>query len=300
MGRMRYSLTIVFNLIILINQNRKNQMKSIYSFLTAVVFLMSISAFAQRMMFGSNNNYVAPFINVPTGTNPVTTELKMYLDATRTASYSGTGTTWSDISGVTPANNVTLSANLIFGQSSVSNGSGSFTFNGSSGTYATPTGTINLTTATFIAWVNPSVGCPDYSGIIMNRGQGGNGSVTGLLLGGKPTGSQEHYIVYNWNNEDQYPQTLLVPNNQWSMLAVSISSNKAEVYLFNAAGSSTHSRNYSHAVSNNNKFFIGRDPITDPGRNYRGKIGTAMIYNAALTSQNITAIFNAQKVAFGL
>jgi hypothetical protein len=264
---------------------------------------MSNMVSAQRTMFSSNNNYVAPpfvFIDVPTGTNPVTTELKMYLDATRTLSYSGTGTTWSDISGVNPANNVTLSPKLIFGQSSLANGSGSFTFDGTSGAYATPTGAIRLTTATFIAWVNPAVGCPDYSGIIMNRGQGGNNSVTGILLGGKPTGSQEHYILYNWNNEDQCPQTLLVPNNQWSMIAVSISSSKAEIYLYNAAGSSNHSRNYSHAVSNNNKFFIGRDPITDPGRNYRGKIGTAMIYNAALTSQNITDIFNAQKVAFGL
>jgi hypothetical protein len=264
---------------------------------------MSNMVSAQRTMFSSNNNYVAPpfvFIDVPTGTNPVTSELKMYLDATRTLSYSGTGTTWSDISGVNPANNVTLSPKLIFGQSSLANGSGSFTFDGTSGAYATPTGAINLTTATFIAWVNPAVGCPDYSGIIMNRGQGGNNSVTGILLGGKPSGSQEHYILYNWNNEDQCPQTLLVPNNQWSMIAVSISSSKAEIYLYNAAGSSNHSRNYSHAASNNNKFFIGRDPITDPGRNYRGKIGTAMIYNAALTSQNITAIFNAQKVAFGL
>jgi hypothetical protein len=84
------------------------------------------------------------------------------------------------------------------------------------------------------------------------------------------------------------------------MIAVSISSSKAELYLFNAAGSSTNSHNYSHAASNNNRFFIGRDPITDPGRNFRGKIATAMIYNSALTSQNITAIFNAQKVAFGL
>jgi len=256
-------------------------------------------------MFGSNNNYVAPpfvFVDVPTGTNPVTTELKMYLDATSTSSYSGSGTTWSDISGVIPANNVTLSPNLIFGQSSRANGSGSFTFDGTNGTYATPTATtgiVSLNTATFIAWVNPAVGCPDYSGIIMNRGQGGNGSVTGILLGVKPSGSQEHYIVYNWNNEDQYPQTLLVPNNQWSMIAVSISSSKAEVYLFNAAGSSTHSRNYSHAASNNNRFFIGRDPLSQ-SRNYKGKIATAMIYNAALTSQNITAIYNAQKVAFGL
>jgi hypothetical protein len=271
-----------------------------------ITFVIVLSAFvssAQRTMFGSQNNYVAPpfvFVNVPTGTNPVTTELKMYLDATRTASYSGSGTTWSDISGLSPANDVTLSPNLTFGQSSVENGSGSFTFNGNSGTYATPTGTINLTTATFIAWVNPSVGCPNYSGIIENRGNGGSSNVTGLLLGGTgPNGSQEHYIGYTWNHYDQYPQTLLVPNNQWSMIAVTISSTKADVYLFNAAGSSTHTHTYSHAASNNNKFYIGRDPGYDPARNYKGKIGTAMIYNAALTSQNITDIYNAQKVAFG-
>lgn len=271
-----------------------------------ITFVIVLSAFvssAQRTMFGSQNNYVAPpfvFVNVPTGTNPVTTELKMYLDATRTASYSGSGITWSDISGLSPANDVTLSPNLTFGQSSVENGSGSFTFNGNSGTYATPTGTINLTTATFIAWVNPSVGCPNYSGIIENRGNGGSSNVTGLLLGGTgPNGSQEHYIGYTWNHYDQYPQTLLVPNNQWSMIAVTISSTKADVYLFNAAGSSTHTHTYSHAASNNNKFYIGRDPGYDPARNYKGKIGTAMIYNTALTSQNITDIYNAQKVAFG-
>ena len=114
---MRLQRAIVFNLIIRINQNRKNQVKSIYCFLIGIGLLMSNMVSAQRPMFGSNNNYVAPpfvFIDVPTGTNPVTTELKMYLDATRTLSYSGTGTTWSDISGVNPANNVTLSPKLIF------------------------------------------------------------------------------------------------------------------------------------------------------------------------------------------
>lgn len=178
-------------------------------------------------MFSGQNNYIVPpfvFVNIPTGANPLTTELKMYLDATRTASYSGTETSWSDISGV-----------------------------------------------------------------------------TGLLIGSKgPNGSQEHYIGYTWNQYDQYPQTLLVPNNKWSMIAVSISSTKADVYLFNAAGSATHSHTYSHAASNNNKFYIDRDPICDPCRNYKGKIGTVMIYNAALTSQNITDIYNAQKEAFGL
>ena len=272
--------------------------------ITLFLFFTAFISNAQRTMFTGQNNYVAPpfvFVNIPTGANPVTTELKMYLDATRTASYSGTGTTWTDISGVTPANNVTLSPNLTFGQSSLNNGSGSFTFDGTTGSYGTPTGTINLTTATFIAWVNPSVGCPNYSGIIENRGNGGNASVTGLLLGSKgPNGSEEHYIGYTWNQYDQYPQTLLVPNNKWSMIAVSISSTKADVYLFNAAGSATHSHTYSHAASNNNKFYIGRDPICDPCRNYKGKIATAMIYNTALSQTNITSIFNLQKTSFGL
>jgi len=271
--------------------------------ITLIILLSTFNTNAQRTMFGSQNNYVTPpfvFVNVPTGTNPVTTELKMYLDATRSASYSGTGTTWSDISGVSPANDVTLSSNLIFGQSSIENGSGSFTFNGNTGSYATPTSTINLTTATFISWVNPAVGCPNYSGIIENRGNGGSNNVTGLLLGVKgPNGSENHYVAYTWNHYDQYPQTLLVPNNQWSMIAVSISSTKAEVYLFNAAGSTSHTHLYSHAASSNNKFYIGRDPGSDPARNYKGKIGTAMIYNTALTAQNITDIYNAQKASFG-
>lgn len=57
---MRYSLTIVFNLIMRINLN--NQMKSIYWFLLGVGLLMSTTAFAQRTMFGSNNKYVLPTV----------------------------------------------------------------------------------------------------------------------------------------------------------------------------------------------------------------------------------------------
>ena len=45
-----------------INLKLNNQVKSIHSFLTAVVFLMSTTAFAQRTMFGSNNKYVLPTV----------------------------------------------------------------------------------------------------------------------------------------------------------------------------------------------------------------------------------------------
>ena len=57
---MQLRRVIVFNLIIHINQNRKKQMKSIYCILITILLLIPINVSAQRIKFGSNNNYVAP------------------------------------------------------------------------------------------------------------------------------------------------------------------------------------------------------------------------------------------------
>lgn len=86
--------------------------------LTIFPFFVAFAANAQRTLFGRNNNYVVPVVPVtlvPTGINPVTNGLILYLDATRTASYGGTGTTWNDISGQTPANTATLVGSPSFG-----------------------------------------------------------------------------------------------------------------------------------------------------------------------------------------
>jgi hypothetical protein len=45
-------------------------------------------------MFGSNNNYVAPV-----GPPSLASTLVLDLDAGNSASYAGTGTTWTDLSG---------------------------------------------------------------------------------------------------------------------------------------------------------------------------------------------------------
>ena len=39
---------------------------------------------------------------------PIPANLLLYLDATRTDSYGGTGTTWTDLSGMSPSNNATI------------------------------------------------------------------------------------------------------------------------------------------------------------------------------------------------
>jgi hypothetical protein len=94
MGRMRYLLAIEFNLIMRINQNRKNRVKSIYCFLLGVGLLMSTTASAQRIMMGNYAPPVAPF-QAPA---IVTGSLKLYLDAANPSSYSRSGPVWTNVS----------------------------------------------------------------------------------------------------------------------------------------------------------------------------------------------------------
>ncbi len=101
-------------------------------------------------MFASQNNYAAP----ATPPTMVTNGLILNLNAN---SYSGSGTTWTDLS--TQNNSATLVGNPVF-----TSNPASFTF--AANTIATTTqSNIALTSATFIAWVNPSQTQGSYTGI---------------------------------------------------------------------------------------------------------------------------------------
>jgi hypothetical protein len=101
---------------------------------TLLTILFLFNAFisnAQRTMFGGNNNYVAPVVPFqapPITTGEVNNGLLLYLNAGNTSSYSGSGTTWYDLSGNN--NHGTLRANGAGALPIFANGS--FAFNGSS------------------------------------------------------------------------------------------------------------------------------------------------------------------------
>ena len=69
--------------------------------LTLLFLLLACNTFAQRTLFGRNNNYVKP-LGPPT---LITTGLVLHLDAGDALSYPGNGNTWNDLSG---SNNGTL------------------------------------------------------------------------------------------------------------------------------------------------------------------------------------------------
>jgi hypothetical protein len=238
-------------------------MKKIFTLL----FLFSaFVSHAQRTMFGGQNNYVAPAVP-PVA--PVTTGLILYLDATKSASYGGTGTTWNDISGQSPAGSATLVGNPPFA-------SGSFTFGSNMNASTSKTYTIS-NQLTLIAWVNPSQTQGSYTGVIVRRTDPSFLSgATGMFLSG---------------------------NNQWSMIVISVTASSFTAYLCNASGISYESRQggYSSLTSKGaTNFHIGYDPYDAGGRAFRGKMGTAMVYSVGLSTADITSIFNDQKASFGI
>ncbi len=252
-------------------------------FLTLFLLLLAFTSHAQRTMFGSNNNYVAPAVP-PVA--PVTSGLILYLDATKSASYGGSGTTWNDISGQSPAGSATLVGNPTFS-------SGSFTFGDNMNASTSKTYTIS-NQLTLIAWVNPSQIQSAFTGVIFRR-TSYDGGGTGMFISG-------NNLHYDWdNNQWWWRSTITVPTNQWSMIVLSVKESELTVYLCNASGIISDSRGNGHGSLTSKgatNFHIGLDPY--PGREFKGKMGTAMVYSVGLSTADITSIFNDQKASFGL
>ncbi len=262
-------------------------MKYIFSLL--VFCFVNLFATAQKLTFKANNNYLAP-------ANPasiVTNGLYLYLNA---MVYSG-GRTWVDLSPL--HNNATIGGTTL---PTYSSSPASISFGYSQ--YATTSNnslSFSKSAATFIAWINPSITQPDYTGIIFSRGGYGNPTsqppATGLDL------FHNNSVGYHWNdqpNNYNWNSNLFVPNNAWSMVVIAIEPNLTTAYLCNANGIRSAVNNIANVPLNNLNFFIACDPFSVNTRVFAGKIGIAMIYNTTLTKTEITSIFNAQKPFFGL
>ena len=265
-------------------------------FLTLLLLLLAFTSHAQRTMFGSNNNYVAPAVP-PVA--PVTTGLILYLDATKSASYGGSGTTWNDLS--TQNNSATLEGGPTF-----SSNPSSFSFNGNN--YALTSSLISSTisSATFIAWINPSQSQEKWTGIIMSR----NGFASATAKATGLTYFSNNELGYIWDDNPSsynWSSGLVVPTNRWSMVAITVTGNSATAYLCNSDGIRSAVNTLAHSTVSGLKFYIGIEPLkldtsNTPAANriFKGKIATSMVYSAALNTENITSIFNDQKAAFGI
>ena len=149
---------------------------------------------------------------------------------------------------------------------------------------------------TLIAWVNPSQAQSTFTGVIFRR-TSSDGGGTGIFLSG-------NILHYDWDNQHWgWRSNITVPNNQWSMIVISVKETELTAYLCNASGIISDTRGNGHGSLTSKgatNFHIGYDPYDLSNRAFRGKMGTAMVYSVGLSTADITTIFNAQKASFGL
>ncbi len=212
----------------------------------------------------------------------VTNNLVLHLDAGNSSSYSGSGTTWTDLTG--NGNNGTL----VNGVSYNSSDGGYLSFDGSNdrvdfSTYVQPAYTSSSSFTWFI-WVYPTT----YSNndVIM-----GNRVVSGSNVWTKLTPSR-----FEW----KYPNHLDgsgtdVTQNQWQNICI-VKNGSSFTYYKNGTSidtmTSTASKNYT------NPFYLGGDPSY--GENPACRISIVAVYDSALTASQVQQNFDATKGRYGL
>jgi hypothetical protein len=219
----------------------------------------------------------------------ITDGLVLCLDAANHKSYPGSGTSWFDLSG---NNN---SGSLVNGTSYSTNNNGIMSFDGSNDHVLIGRSNTNNITGnqiTFGAWVFPTVS--NKYQLILVKSLGATRQY-GMFLSGNGTsqiyrtltgvvGEGDVALSTNWG-VNAWNYILLVYNGS----TIKIYLNANEVFSQNATGNIT---------TTNTDVYIGGDPAEPYFLS--GNIANAVIYNRALSAQEISQNFNTQRSRFGL
>ena len=211
----------------------------------------------------------------------VTDGLVLALDAGNRKSYLGSGTAWNDVSG----NNIT--GTLTNGPTFDTANGGSIVFDGSND-YVQTNINRSFTEMTLMGFIKRNGTQVDYAGIFFSRGS----SVTGLDF---YTAAQN--LGYTWNNAVNtytFNSNLLVPNNTWCMVAMSVTSTVATLYVNTSSATNT----VSHTSTTVDDLRLGVDEFGS--RFMNGNIANVMMYNRALSTNEILQNFNATRGRFGV
>jgi hypothetical protein len=240
----------------------------------------------------SSGGFIGNSYTYPSGPAPitayVTSGLVLYLDAGNSASYPGTGSTWTNLA--SGGNNGTLINSPTY--SSANNGS--LVFNGSTqyvdvANYSA----LNGSTQTMICWAK-SASAANFGGFgcLMSKRDV-------YIMHPYPTNTLIDFY-YFINSTYQYVRITASNINNWNMYASSWDGSTIRAYV---NGSLVTSSNFTGTLATNDtgSLLVGKDDTTvDSTRYINGNISIAMQYNRALTDAEITENFNAFRVRYGI
>ena len=226
-------------------------------------------------------------INILSTGGLVTSGLTLNLDAGDSASYPGSGTTWTDLAGT--ADNISLVNTPTYTSGTPSY----FTFNGSN-QYGTGSGTNVLPTTAYTksAWFRINAYADNN---IVSSGSGGHFM---FMAGAAYT---KLYCGHaNWSSLGgtylDYPSTATINLNTWYYAVLTFNTTDGMVLYLNGTQDSTYTaRKNAHAGngSTNIATFGG-------GNLLNGRIAQIHCYNRALTAAEVLQNYNAYKSRYGL
>jgi hypothetical protein len=256
--------------------------------LAIVIFIIGFISNAQRTMFGSHNNYVVtvvPFQVPPINTNG----LVLHLDAANPASYSGTGTTWTDLSSF--GNNGTL----VDGPTYDNSNGGSIVFDGLNDYVSTNLLLNSIANVTLHGWVY--IANTSLRGPFIRVGSGANGYSIGIGSGTFDQPGNEMIALFpyvRWGNTNTNYGT------GWKFFTFTLSATSLPKFYLNGTliiGSFAG----SNPATPNSGVYLAKN-IGDLGGGFRifaGKIAQVSIYNRELSATEISEYFNATKSSYG-
>jgi len=229
-----------------------------------------------------------------TGAPVVDNSLLLWLDAGQTSSYSGTGTTWTDLSG--SGTNGTLTSGPTYNASK----GGSIVFDGVDD-LVTVSDKGNLPVFTVEAWVNfisvptnlsfPAIIANVYTGspAVLNFSLGFNGTDTVGVWDGK---IKIGFYDGTWRSTDG----IIPTTNTWYHLVGTYNGSTLSFYINSTL---SYTKSYVGTPSSSGAGIrIGRR--WDSANYINGYIPLVRLYNRALSSDEITTNFNALRGRYGI
>jgi hypothetical protein len=263
--------------------------KHLKKILTLAILVSSFISHGQRTMFGSQNNYVAPVI--PFQAPSINTNgLVLHLDAANPASYSGTGTTWTDLSSF--GNNGTLVDGPTY---DYSNG-GSIVFDGLNDYVSTNLLLNSIANVTLHGWVY--IANTSLRGPFIRVGSGANGYAIGIGSGTFDQAGNQMIALFpyvRWINTNTNYGT------GWKFFTFTLSATSVPKFYINGQlliGSFSG----SNPSTPSSGVYLAKN-IGDLGGGFRifaGKIAQVSVYNKELSATEILEFFNSTKSLYGL
>jgi len=148
---------------------------------------------------------------------------------------------------------------------------------------------LNTNAVTITAWIYPTATEPGSAGIAFSRN---GGDVSGLDY------QNNQNLGYTWNNSAStynFASGLVVPQNEWSFVALVVTPANATLYLYNTNGQVSAVNNVTNAVAGfTGPLTIGVDPAstaTPEGRAFIGSISGVAVFNQSLPTSEIFSLY---------